>query len=191
MNKNHSIEAEVNNLMSSVPRRFYVDEVYNTDQMHDVAVPIGCGVNTTKPKQIARMLSLLGKRGKVLEIGTGCGWQTALLSNLSDKVYSIEVSKRLYERAKFNLNGLNIALKNDNGLNGWADHALFDGIIVCAAIESVNDNLIMQLNDNGVIIAPIGNEKDQVLHRMTKKKNGLVVEKFEKCGFIAAERQGT
>lgn len=167
-----------------ISRRFFVGEEYNAEL--DIQIPIGEGFNSTKPSLVLRMLELLGKRKKVLEVGTGCGWQTALLTENAKKVYSIERSERLYERAVHNLKGYSVNLKQGDGLEGWKKAGKFDGIIVCAAVPEIDGRLVDQLRLNGVIVAPVGDEKRQVLKRLTKTKKGLEVESFEECGFALA-----
>lgn len=165
-----------------IDRRFFVGEEHNTISKREAAVPIGYGFNSTKPSQVAHVLELLGTRHKVLEVGTGCGWQTALLTEQCEQVFSIEFHSKLYERAVHNLKDYPVTLKCDNGMNGWDEYAPFDGIVVCAAIENV-DKLLTQLSDGGVLIAPIGNANTQQLTRYTKTTNGIMSENLGSCGF--------
>jgi protein-L-isoaspartate(D-aspartate) O-methyltransferase len=167
-----------------IPRRFFVGEEYQAHK--DIRIPIGRGVNSTKPSQVARCLELLEPQGRVLEIGTGCGWQTALLTELCDEVYSIEYSQRLYERAVHNLQGYPVVLKQGDGYEGWEEHAPFDRMVCCAAVPEINPRLLSQLAVGGILVAPVGDKAQQMLTKITNTPNGLKTKTLEECGFVVA-----
>jgi protein-L-isoaspartate(D-aspartate) O-methyltransferase len=177
---------KIETIMEVIPRRFFIGEYHNRKRYKDTAVPIGRGVNCTAPSQIKNMLELLGPCNRVLEIGTGCGWQTALLTVMCEEVYSIEYDRRLYERAEYNLRGYNVKLKCGDGFEGWVEHAQFNGIIACTAIPEIPDDLLRQLAPDGVMVCPVGDSKKQVLTRITKQNDLLQVEEYEECGFVVA-----
>ena len=180
------IAPSVQGAISLIPRRFFVGEEHPSHK--DTQIPIGQGVNSTKPSQVANMLTLLDVKGRVLEVGTGCGWQTALLTHLADDLYSIEVNERLHERAAHNLKSYPATLKHGNGYEGWPEHAPFDRIIVCAAMDkNLTDTLINQLQVGGIMVVPVGDAKHQKILRITREEFDIDIEEFEDCGFVVAQ----
>lgn len=176
------LPAHVLRAFEEVPRHRFVAEIFWDEAYKDAALPIGHGVNATKPSVVARVLSLLGERRKVLEIGTGCGWQTALLSTFAE-TYSIESHPMLYERARRDLAGYSVRLRLGNGLKGWPEHQPFDGIVVCAGVRAPPIALLEQLAPRGVMVVPLGNSERQSLCRVSKPG---FVEDFGSCGFVEA-----
>jgi len=185
--------SRVSAAIADIPRRQFVSEIFIKEAEKDCALNIGHGQTTSNPSVIAKMLSRLGIGGSVLEIGTGCGWQTALLTKLFKKVYSIETNPYLYERAKHDLQGFDVSLRLGDGAEGWPEKAPFDAIIVCCAMKSIPQALIDQLG--GTIIIPIGDSKQQELVFMTRKQfsMGSDVQAFIQgeqslgpCGFVNA-----
>lgn len=177
------------------PRRFFVGEEHYKASLKDKAVPIGYGYNATTPSQIEDMLSLLNlnpKLDKVLEIGTGCGWQTALLTKLAKSVYSIEQHRGLYERALHNLSGYPVVLSHGDGVNTKHPHGPFSKIICCAAISIEQAHfLVNQLGhkdfgDVGILIAPVGDTNNQSIYRFVKVSGKISAEKYEDCGFVVS-----
>ena len=166
--------AKVLQAIASVPRHEFVGPVLAHKAYENTALPIGDGQTISQPYIVARMTELLMEHGatsKVLEIGTGCGYQTAVLAQLVDKVFSIERIQKLQYQAKMRLKGLdlyNIAMKHGDGWQGWDSKGPFEGIIVTAAPDTVPVKLMEQLADGGVLIIPVGVE-NQVL-RVIKRQ---------------------
>ena len=167
-----------------VPRHHFVAEIFRDEAYKDCAIPIGHGVSASRPSVIARMLSLLGARSKVLEIGTGSGWQTALLSTYAE-TFSIECVAGLHERARRDLASYPVNLRLGDGRLGWQECAPFDGIIVSAAVSECPPALFDQLAPDGVMVLPLGNGERQQLCRIEKSKNGTP-RLFGPCGFTLA-----
>lgn len=141
--------------LHAVPRHYFIAEVFADEVYKDAALPIGQGLTASRPSTVVAMLKALGEPKKVLEIGTGCGWQTALLSTFA-QTYSIEVNERLSARAARDLRDYPVALRCGDGLEGWPEAAPFDGIVVCAALSEVPKTLTGQLSDAGVLVAQVG-----------------------------------
>lgn len=171
--------------ISAVSRSDFVAEVFYREAGQDAAIPIGHGVTSTRPSRVETMLRLLGVRGRVLEIGTGCGWQTAILSRYAE-VYSIERIERLHARAARDLAGYPVHLRHGDGLRGWPEAAPFDGIILCAAVPKVPSALLSQLADPGVLVAPIGDGKAQYIARLSTNCGEVRTERQGVCGFSLA-----
>jgi protein-L-isoaspartate(D-aspartate) O-methyltransferase len=174
------LPAHILRAIEEVPRHHFISEIFRDEAYKDSAPPIGHGAHASRPSTVVRMLSLLGKPRKVLEVGTGCGWKTALLSTFCE-VHSIEINQGLHERAKRDLRGFNVNLYHGDGLKGIHDKAPFDGIIVCAAVKQVPPALLEQLS--GVMVLPIGDETHQELFRITKDSS----ESFGPCGFMKVQ----
>lgn len=151
-------------VMANTPRHLFVDEALAHRAYEDTSLPIGHGQTISQPFIVARMTELLiaaaGKLEKVLEIGTGCGYQTAVLSQLVPSIYSVERIQPLQEKAKKRLRALgvrNVQFKHADGGLGWPDpEQQFDGIISAAAPRSMPQSLRDQLAPNGVLVIPIG-----------------------------------
>jgi protein-L-isoaspartate(D-aspartate) O-methyltransferase len=150
------IPAHVLRAIQAVPRHHFIAEVYSDEVYKDAALPIGHGSTASRPSTVVAALTAIGKPQRVLEIGTGCGWQTALLSTFC-YVYSIEAVLALAERASRDLHRYAVNLRCGNGLHGWPDAAPFGGIILCAAVDEPPAALLDQLTDDGVLVAQVGN----------------------------------
>ncbi|MFT4926601.1 MAG: protein-L-isoaspartate(D-aspartate) O-methyltransferase [Phenylobacterium sp.] len=154
--------------VSMVPRHEFVEPVLAHKAYENTALPIGQGQTISQPYIVARMTELLlehGATGKVLEIGTGSGYQTAVIAQLVDQVFSVERIQSLQFQAKRRLKGLdlyNVSMKHGDGWEGWKTKGPFDGIIVTAAPDSVPTKLLEQLVDGGILIIPVGVE-NQIL----------------------------
>lgn len=155
------------NTMAKVPRHLFVDEAMATRAYEDVALPIGEGQTISQPYVVARMTEMVldnpGVR-KVLEVGTGSGYQAAVLSQLVDTVYSVERIRTLLQRARLRfraLNYRNIHTMHTDGAWGWASNGPYDGIIVTAAPTEVPDSLLAQLAPGGRMIVPVGKQGGQ------------------------------
>ncbi len=154
--------------IGSVPRHLFIDEALAHRAYEDVALPIGHGQTISQPFVVARMTELLLEAApqRVLEIGTGCGYQTAVLAALFDRVWTVERIAPLAERARERLGGLgvrNVRFKVGDGYEGWAANAPYDAIIVTAAPETVPDALTGQLADGGRLVIPVGRARQQTL----------------------------
>lgn len=159
----------------NVPRHLFVDEALATRAYENTALPIGLGQTISQPFIVARMTEALFEEAeprKVLEIGTGCGYQTAVLAPLVKFLYSVERIKALQDRAKQVLSSLhlrNIYFRHGDGFRGWAGHAPYDAIICAAAPTEVPMALLKQLSAGGRLIIPIGPEGRQELIRITRR----------------------
>lgn len=165
-------------LFDRVPRHLFLPEAVWPRAYDDVALPIGFGQTASQPSLQARMLALLhpGPQESVLEIGTGCGFFTALLSQMANRVYSVERVGELLTRARAALDSLgigNVALMTGDGTIGWRKYAPFDVIVVSAAAPSVPGPLVEQLADGGRMVIPIGDERSQRL--VLVRKEGFAV----------------
>lgn len=168
---------EVLEAIYEVPRHFFVDEALSSHAYADHALPIGHSQTISQPFIVAKMTELLWHNAlhqDVLEIGTGCGYQTAVLAQLFSKVYSVErianLAARAYERLKFLEYG-NIAFSHGDGFNGWIDNAPYQAILVTAAPEFLPPNLLTQLDVNGCLIIPVGKQGQQQLLQIVRKSN--------------------
>lgn len=173
-------DERVLNAMLTVPRHLFVNEKEQPLAYFDGPLPIGHGQTISQPYIVAFMTEMLQVHSyhKVLEIGTGCGYQSAILALLAEKVISLECVKKLAESAKLRLNNLgytNVAVHKSNGLLGWAKEAPYDRIIGTAAPYSIPDKLIDQLSPKGIMILPVGgNVFDQSLFIIKKNLKGKV-----------------
>ncbi|MBT2151870.1 protein-L-isoaspartate(D-aspartate) O-methyltransferase [Pseudoalteromonas tetraodonis] len=155
-------DKEVLKAIAQIPRHIFIDDVLKHKAYQNTALPIGQGQTISQPYIVARMTELMrlaGVQHKVLEIGTGSGYQTAVLAKTFDKVYSVERIKALQWQAKRRLHQLdlyNVTMKHGDGWQGWQSQAPFDGIIVTAAATTIPPELLAQLADGGVLLAPIG-----------------------------------
>jgi protein-L-isoaspartate(D-aspartate) O-methyltransferase len=171
---------EIRRAMQAVPRQAFVSPEKQRQARADWPVAIGCGQTISQPSLVARMLELLElHRGdKVLEIGTGSGYQTALLAELGTRVYSLEIISPLAEQAVERLRALGYtqaALKLGDGSFGWPEHAPYDAIVVAAAARRVPPPLVEQLADGGRLLIPLGSRFwGQVLHKYVKHGQRLV-----------------
>jgi len=163
----------------AVPRHLFVDEALSSRAYEDTALPIGHGQTISQPFIVARMTEALlegGSPRKVLEVGTGCGYQSSVLAPLVVTLYSIERVAALQTRARRVLRELrlgNVHMKHGDGFEGWAAHAPFDGIICAAAAYSVPTSLLEQLGDGGRLIIPVGPDREQQLLRVTRRGDRL------------------
>ena len=161
-------DKEVLKAIAQIPRHIFIDDVLKHKAYQNTALPIGQGQTISQPYIVARMTELMrlaGVQHKVLEIGTGSGYQTAVLAKTFDKVYSVERIKALQWQAKRRLHQLdlyNVTMKHGDGWQGWQSQAPFNGIIVTAAATIIPPELLAQLADGGVLLAPIG-ETEQKL----------------------------
>ena len=181
---------EVLERIRSVPRHVFVDEALASRAYEDTALPIGHGQTISQPYIVARMTQSLveaGKPRKVLEVGTGCGYQTAVLAPLVTTLYSVERIAALQQRARKVLRDLrigNVHMKHGDGFEGWAAYAPFDGIIVAAASYAVPPALVEQLADGGRLVIPVGTDREQQLLRITRRGERLEKESLGPVTFV-------
>jgi protein-L-isoaspartate(D-aspartate) O-methyltransferase len=170
--------------MRKVPRHVFVEDTLQTEAYDDSPVPIGEGQTISQPYMVALMTELLDLNGAeiVLEIGTGSGYQTAILAELARQVYTVERLPGLAERARRALTQLqyqNVEFWVGDGTLGWQEHAPYNGIIVTAGAPAVPPALIDQLADGGKLIIPVGDHFSQVLSVLTK--HGERMDKTTAC----------
>ena len=177
--KQQGFSKEILNAFSKVPRENFVPEKIKAHAYEDTALLIGKAQTISQPYTIAMMFSLLElKKGqKVLEIGSGCGYVLALLSEIvskNEEVFGIEIIKELAETSKKNLkNYKNIKIYNKNGADGLREHAPFDRILISAACKEISNKVLNQLKDKGIIVAPVG-LYEQSLIAMQRKKEKFI-----------------
>lgn len=184
---------EVLEAIRSVPRHLFVDEALAHRSYEDTALPIGYGQTLSQPYVVARMSELAlaqGRPKKVLELGSGSGYQTAILASLVDDICAIERIKPLLERARKQLRALrvrNVRLRHGDGLDGWASEAPFDLILGAAAPEHLPTQLLEQLAPGGRLILPVGGERQQLM-MVTATPEGYVEEVIEEVNFVPMVR---
>ena len=176
--------------MARIPREKFIDEALWSRAYEDTALPIGFEQTISQPYVVARMIAALlpasGRLARVLEVGTGCGYQAAVLSQVADEVYSIERIKGLYERARANLRALrlpNVRLAYGDGYQGLKDAAPFDAIIVAAAAPALPEALPGQLKRGGKMIVPIGREEQQ-LQLVERRVAGYIETRLDMVRFV-------
>jgi protein-L-isoaspartate(D-aspartate) O-methyltransferase len=174
----------------NVPRHIFVDEALGSRAYEDTALPIGFGQTISQPFIVARMTEALLEGGplhNVLEVGTGCGYQTAVLAPLVERVYTIERIEPLLARAKERIKELgirNVRFRHGDGTLGWKSHAPFDGILVAAAPLTVPEALIKQLKVGGRLLVPVGPEGEQELVRFTRREQRVDRESLGSVAFV-------
>ncbi|MBI3769109.1 MAG: protein-L-isoaspartate(D-aspartate) O-methyltransferase [Deltaproteobacteria bacterium] len=175
--------------MARVERHRFVEEALEARAYDDKPLPIGARQTISQPFMVGLMTEALGLRGteRVLEIGTGCGYQTAVLAELVANVFSVERISTLATAARQLLDRLgyyNVAIRVGDGTLGWSDEAPFDAIVVTAGTPQVPRPLITQLADGGRLVFPIGEEELQTLVRIRKEGSRLHEEYFGDCRFV-------
>ena len=191
-------DAAVLAAMESVPRHFFLEPGLASQAYVDTALPIGYHQTISKPSIVARMIEVMregvdGKLGRVLEIGTGCGYQAAVLAQVAGEVYSIERMRPLHELARSNLRALcipNLRLHYGDGMLGLPQCAPFDGIILAAAGLDVPQALLGQMALGGRLIAPVGQRVQRLKLVVRTKPNEWVADLLEPCHFVPM-RPGT
>jgi protein-L-isoaspartate(D-aspartate) O-methyltransferase len=177
-------------VISKTPRHIFVDEALASRAYEDTALPIGHGQTISQPYIVARMTEILLRDGvpeRVLEVGTGSGYQTAVLAQLMPRVFSIERISPLLElaRERLRLLGLNnIRLNYNDGSVGWKAQAPFDAIIVTAAPREIPEQLLAQLNVGGRLVVPVGPQGGQVLCLITRTEEAYESEELERVSFV-------
>ncbi|MEG3156539.1 protein-L-isoaspartate(D-aspartate) O-methyltransferase [Lysobacter zhanggongensis] len=175
-------DERVLNAIRTVPRHLFVDEALATRAYEDTALPIGHGQTISQPWVVARMTEVLMQASpqKVLEIGTGSGYQAAILAALGLEVHTIERIGELLRtaRKRFRQLGMNIRSKHDDGRIGWPENGPFDAIIVTAAAPALVDALGEQLAPEGVLVAPVGGATSQSLLVLHKAADGTLSQRM-------------
>jgi protein-L-isoaspartate(D-aspartate) O-methyltransferase len=175
--------------MREVPRHLFVEEAISSRAYEDTALPIGFEQTISQPYVVARMIATLRageKLGKVLEVGTGCGYQAAVLAALSREVYSMERIAALLEKARTNLRPMrlaNLRLTYGDGAKGLPEAAPFDAIILAAAAPGIPKALLEQLAPGGRLVAPVGNN-EQELVLVENRKEGFVETRMDAVRFV-------
>ncbi len=182
-------DVRVLDVMRRVPRHLFVDEALATRAYEDTALPIGYGQTISQPYTVARMTEVLMEvePKKVLEVGSGCGYQSAVLAHLVAEVYSVERIQALVRRARESLSELrinNVRLRHGDGYAGWPVHAPYDAILVAAAPTEVPPALLEQLADGGRLVIPTGNGREQRLICITREGNICHERELEPVSFV-------
>jgi protein-L-isoaspartate(D-aspartate) O-methyltransferase len=184
------VSNKILDVMRNTPRHIFVDEALSSRAYEDTALPIGFNQTISQPYIVAKMTELLlefGPLSKVLEIGTGCGYQTAILAQLVGHVYSVERILPLQKKAKNHLWDLklkNISYLHSDGGWGWPDFAPYDGILVAAAPSEIPEMLLDQMAVGGVMVIPIGKGSRQELQRVVRTESGFEIEELERVSFV-------
>ncbi|WP_077999809.1 protein-L-isoaspartate(D-aspartate) O-methyltransferase [Edwardsiella tarda] len=176
--------------IAEVPRERFIDEAMSHKAYDNTALPIGLGQTISQPYMVARMTELLALQpnSRVLEIGTGSGYQTAVLAHLAPHVYSVERIKSLQWQAKRRLKQLdlhNVSTRHGDGWQGWASRGPFDAIIVTAAAPEIPPALLTQLAEGGRLVLPVGEAaQPQFLRRIQRRGDEYLVESIEPVRFV-------
>ena len=183
----HEVLAQIRN----VPRHLFVDEALASRAYEDTALPIGLGQTISQPFVVAKMtealLAHLGGARRVLEIGTGCGYQTAVLAPLVKEIYTVERIPELLRKTRQRLRDLgiyNVRFRQGDGWLGWPKYAPYDAILVAAAAPLVPVKLLEQLAPGGCLILPIGPQGRQELSLVTRTRDGFAQESLGAVSFV-------
>lgn len=183
-------DTRVLDVMNHLPRHLFVPEAIKSQAYNDNALPIASGQTISQPFIVARMTELLELKDdeKVLEIGAGSGYQTAVLASLARKVFAIERLESLANEARERLQMLgfrNVTLKAADGTEGWNAYMPYDAILVAAGGPEIPEPLVAQLKVGGKLVIPIGKDhRSQTLIRVTRKEFGYTQENFGPCAFV-------
>jgi protein-L-isoaspartate(D-aspartate) O-methyltransferase len=178
---------------ASVPRDQFVAEAFNRRAAEDTALPIGYGQTISKPSTVARMLGVIGlKPGmRVLEIGCGSGYCSAVMAAAGATVFAVEYVGLLAQQTRRRLDAMNfqnVIIRRGDGRRGWAEHAPYDAIVVSAAFETMEPELISQLKSpGGRMVAPVGNTRGQILTLWEAKGAGVALYQLEPCNFVEGQ----
>jgi protein-L-isoaspartate(D-aspartate) O-methyltransferase len=183
------LDPRVLEAMAQIPRHAFVSPEYRDSAYDDRPLPIGEGQTISQPYMVAVMSQSLGLKGeeRVLEIGTGSGYQTALLAELAEAIFTIERIQALIHRAEEILQKLgyeNISFLRGDGTEGWPGKAPFDGIIVTAGAPEIPQTLTSQLAEGGRLVIPVGPRYSQTLYKVTRKGNEFTEEELTGCVFV-------
>ena len=175
--------------IEKIPREKFISENYRNQAYENIALPIENNQTISQPYVVAKMTELLNVNlnHKVLEIGTGSGYQCAILSHLSRRVYTIERIKNLHDKSQSvfkKLNLTNIVAKYDDGNKGWEEQIPFDRIIFTAATDNISDKIFSHIDNGGIIVCPIVKKNKQVIVRYSKVNNEIITEEFDDVLFV-------
>ena len=182
-------DPQVIEAMRAVPRHCFVDDALQSRAYGDFPLPISAGQTISQPYIVALMTEALKLTGseRVLEVGTGSGYQAAILSRLCSQVYTVERinlllagARRVFDQLRY----FNIVAKLDDGTLGWPEHGPYDAIMVTAGGPEVPEPLIDQLEDGGRLVIPVGDQHLQVLQLLEKKEDGVQIKELEKVRFV-------
>ena len=181
--------SEVLSALETIPREKFIPENYRNQAYENIALPIGENQTISQPYVVAKMTELLevNNNHKVLEIGTGSGYQCAILSKLARRIYTIERIKNLHEKASKIFDELqltNIVSKHEDGNNGWVEQIPFDRIIFTAATENITNIIFSHIKENGIIVCPIIRDNKQVIIKYKRKNDKLTSEEFDDVLFV-------
>ena len=174
----------------TVPRHLFVDEALASRAYENTALPIGFGQTISQPYIVARMSEALiesGPHDKVLEVGAGCGYQSAVLARFCRKVYAVERISELAFKLRdrlYRLGVSNVRVSHRDGLDGWPEHAPFDVILCAAAPYEVPESLLAQLAEGGRLVLPVGSGTTQLLVRVTRHRERFETETLEEVTFV-------
>ncbi|HRW85503.1 MAG TPA: protein-L-isoaspartate(D-aspartate) O-methyltransferase [Bacteroidales bacterium] len=183
--------------MEKVPRHLFIPEEYRDEAYNDYPLPIGYGQTISQPFIVAYMTEVLKPEGsmKALEIGTGSGYQAAVLAEIVEKVYTVEIVRELAKESAVRLRELgydNVICRHGDGYQGWTEHAPFDLIVVTAAAESIPQPLIDQLAENGRLVIPVGKPTAvQELILLEKRKGRIYRRRLTFVRFVPFTRTGS
>lgn len=178
---------------AAVPRDQFVEAGLSLRATEDNSLPIGFGQTISKPSTVARMLGLIGlRRGmRVLEVGCGSGYCSAVMAAAGAQVFALEYVGLLAQRTRKlldRLNFQNVLIRRGDGRRGWLEHAPYDAIVVSAAFESIEPELVSQLvNPGGRMVAPVGNTRGQILTLWEAKGGGVTLYQLEPCNFVSGQ----
>ena len=182
-------DTHVLSAIEKTPREIFIPDNFRIQAYENIALPIGDNQTISQPYIVALMTQSLElqKKHKVLEIGTGSGYQSSILSLLARRVYTIERIKSLLVKAETNFKELkltNIVTKHADGNLGWKEQIPFDRIIFTAAINEISNNFFDHIADNGIIVAPIVSSSKQILKKFTKKNDAILTEVLAEVLFV-------
>ncbi len=181
--------SKVLSALEIIPREKFIPENYKHQAYENIALPISDNQTISQPYVVAKMTELLEieKNHKVLEIGTGSGYQCAILSKLARRVYTIERIKNLYEKSikifeELKLN--NIVTKYEDGNNGWKEQIPFDRIIFTAATKKISEVIFSHISENGIIVCPLIKNEKQIIIKYIKKNKKIISEQYDDVLFV-------
>ena len=182
-------DTHVLSALEKTPREIFIPDNFRNQAYENIALPIGDNQTISQPYIVALMTQSLElqKKHKVLEIGTGSGYQSSILSLLARRVYTIERIKSLLVKAETNFKELkltNIVTKHADGNLGWKEQIPFDRIIFTAAINEISNNFFDHIDENGIIVAPIVSSSKQILKKFTKKNDAILTEVLAEVLFV-------
>ena len=181
--------SKVLSAIEKIPREFFIPENFRNQAYDNIALPIGENQTISQPFVVAKMTQLLNvkENHKILEIGTGSGYQSAILSQLVRRVYTIERIKSLHlnaEKIFSKLNITNIVTKYANGNLGWEEQIPFDRIIITAATSKLSEKIISHIIEGGIIVSPMIKANKQILIKYTKLNNKIIEEEYDNVLFV-------